>query len=624
MALEIVLRLDIAQESRPLSTEEQSLRDKLKRRILGLAVVERARKKQSSRLCNLKFGDANTRFFHRRANARCRKNFIYRIRKDQGWAYSHQDKAAEIQAFFGELLARPRPWQVDLMWDSIAIQQHDLSSLDEAFTDQEIKRSIDLLPGDKAPGPDGYTGAFFKSCWDIIKDDLMSTANAFHDLRCLNLQLINSANLILIPKKEGADAVCDFRPISLIHSFIKIITKTLALRLAPRMNEIISSCQSAFIKKRSIHDIFMTVRNQIRRYQRNKTPSLFLKLDIAKAFDSVRWEYLLMLLQHLGFPTRWRDWIAAILSTSTSRVFINGVPNPPLRHGRGLRQGDPLSPLLFVIAIDPLQKLLGAATELGLLSKLRGRASNLRISLYADDAAIFIAPTKKDVEALMRLLDLFGQASGLVMNFHKSSVIPIRCNGIDLSSILESIPARRATFPTKYLGLPLSNSRLQKVAFQFLIDKILGKLNSWNGRILTAAGHLTLVKSVITSQAVYLLSSLRAPKDLMKCVDAKQRHFLWAGMERLTGGKCKVNWIRSARPKACRGLGILHLARFARALRLRWLWQEWPSHSSASSPFDSNCTTTDRLLFCGSDNANSGRWCACFLLEQPMVARAKS
>ncbi|WVZ87439.1 hypothetical protein U9M48_034075 [Paspalum notatum var. saurae] len=307
----------------------------------------------------------------------------------------------------------------------------------------------------------------------------------------------------------------------------------------------------------------MTVRNQIRHYQRNKTPSLFLKLDIAKAFDSVRWEYLLMLLQHLGFPTR---------------------------HGRGLRQGDPLSPLLFVIAIDPLQKLLGAATELGLLSKLRGRASNLRISSMQ-----------------MTLQSSCTNEEGrLVTNFHKSSVIPIRCNGIDLSSVLESIPARRATFPTKYLGLPLSNSRLQKVDFQFLIDKILGKLNSWNGRNLTAAGRLTLVKSVITSQAVYLLSSLRVPKDLMKCVDAKRHHFLWAGMERLTGGKCKVNWIRSARPKACGGLGILHLARFARALRLRWLWQEWSSHSSASSPSDSNCTTTDRLLFAAATTLTVG------------------
>jgi hypothetical protein len=157
----------------------------------------------------------------------------------------------------------------------------------------------------------------------------MEVVKVFHDLRCMNLQLINSTNIILLPKKDGAEAVDDFRPISLIHSFVKIITKTLALRLAPHMHEIVSPCQSAFIKKRTIQDNFMAVRSGMRRYQRMNIPSLFLKLDIVKAFDSVRWEYLLSLLQHLGFPSRWRDWIAAILSTSTSRVFVNRVPNPP-------------------------------------------------------------------------------------------------------------------------------------------------------------------------------------------------------------------------------------------------------------------------------------------------------
>ena len=110
---------------------------------------------------------------------------------------------------------------------------------------------------------------------DIIKHDIMEAANAFHSLRSSNLQLINSANIILIPKKDGADTVGDFRPISLIHSFVKIITKALALRLQRFMPSIVSSCHSAFIKTRSIHDNFMAVRTMARRFHRNKTPALF-------------------------------------------------------------------------------------------------------------------------------------------------------------------------------------------------------------------------------------------------------------------------------------------------------------------------------------------------------------
>jgi hypothetical protein len=257
MALEVILRLDLAQENRQLSPAESSLRNKLKQHIIGLAVVERARRRQNSRLTTLKLGDANTRFFHHRATSRRRKNFIQKLKKEHGWAITHEDKSLEVQSFFQSTMQRPQPRQVEINYGIFNSQRYNLSSLDMPFTEAEIKKSIDLLPADKAPGPDGFTGTFFKSCWDIIKHDVMEAVKAFHDLRCMNLQLINSANIILLPKKEGAEAVGDFRPISLIHSFVKIITKTLALRLAPHMHEIVSPCQSAFIKKRTIQDNFM-------------------------------------------------------------------------------------------------------------------------------------------------------------------------------------------------------------------------------------------------------------------------------------------------------------------------------------------------------------------------------
>jgi hypothetical protein len=149
-----------------------------------------------------------------------------------------------------------------------------------------------MLQG-KALGLDGFTGLFFRKCWQIIWRNILAVVQAFYDLRCHDLNLLNKANIILLPKKESAKDVRDFCPISLIHAIGKIITKVLALRLAPLMGQVISTSQSAFIKKRSIHDKFLYVRNLTRRFHRTKMPALLLKLDISKAFDLVRWDYLL-------------------------------------------------------------------------------------------------------------------------------------------------------------------------------------------------------------------------------------------------------------------------------------------------------------------------------------------
>ena len=111
------------------------------------------------------------------------------------------------------------------------------------------------MPGEKARGPDGFTGVFFKKSWEIIKEDAMSVINLFGSLHVDNLHWLNSANITLLPKKDGAEGIPDFRPISLIHAITKVIAKVHALRLGPLMNDLVSNAQSAFIKKRRIHDI---------------------------------------------------------------------------------------------------------------------------------------------------------------------------------------------------------------------------------------------------------------------------------------------------------------------------------------------------------------------------------
>jgi hypothetical protein len=335
-ALLVILHFDMAQDERQLFPEELELRARLKRKVIALAVVERARKKQSSRIANLKEGDANTKFFHLRVNARRRKNHIHRLKHNNGWVTGHDEKEKVIFDHFKSVMGRGDPSSHDFNWAELNLTSPNLQGLGEPITEDEVKVAIAQMPGDKAPGPDGFTGSFFKRCWETIKGDVMAVVHLFGNLHAENFHWLNSANIALLPKKEGAEEISDYRPISLIHAIAKILSKTLANRLGPLMDELVSNAQSAFIKKRSIHDNFLYVKNLATRYHRNKTPTLLFKLDIRKAFDSVRWGYLVDLLEKRGFPARFRNWILALLSTASSRVLLNGVAGLPIKHGRGL------------------------------------------------------------------------------------------------------------------------------------------------------------------------------------------------------------------------------------------------------------------------------------------------
>ena len=141
---------------------------------------------------------------------------------------------------------------------------------------------------DVAPGPNGFIAKFFRSCWDIIKEDLCATLHYFYNLHGQHLKMLNSAHIVLIPKSAEALKIGDYRPISLTSSIAKIISKVLATRLSQSLSSLVSRNQSAFIRKRSIHDNFLYTQNTIRHLHKTNQPALFLKLDITKAFDSVR------------------------------------------------------------------------------------------------------------------------------------------------------------------------------------------------------------------------------------------------------------------------------------------------------------------------------------------------
>jgi hypothetical protein len=277
------------------------VRRQLKQHILGLASLERTIARTRSKLNWLKEGDANTAYFQHHARYIKKKNFIAKLKVADRVLTDQEEKKQAVWNFYNNLLGMSGQREFTLDLQAFHRPAIDLSDLEQAVTEEEVWATIKSLPSDKAPGPDGYTGRFYKLAWEVIKSDLMAAVSRLMQGDVSWLFLLNSAYVTLLPKMADAMEVKDFRPISLVHSFAKIVTKLLANRLAMKLSSLVSCDQSAFVKGRCILDNFMLVQEMAKALHRQKEPRLLLKLDISKAFDSVSWPFLLEVLQHLGF-----------------------------------------------------------------------------------------------------------------------------------------------------------------------------------------------------------------------------------------------------------------------------------------------------------------------------------
>lgn len=578
IANEVILRFDEAQEHRSLSEEERKLRAFLKGKCLALASLEITRLRQRARIRDIQEGDANTKYFHMKANSRRRKHLIPILKHNDRAATTTDDKLELAEDYFSEVLGTAPRRQRMLNLDAIpfrSLSPSQVRDLEAPFSREEVRKVVMDMPSDRAPGPDGFSGLFFKLCWDVIANDLLAALKQLHDGRFHSFRRLNGSILTLLPKKENPLDIKEFRPISLIHGISKIFTKLLASRLAPLLPSLISHAQSAFVQTRSIHENFKLVANAAKFLHRKKKSAVLMKIDISKAFDTLSWEFLIEILKRRGFSERWCMWICGILATAYTRILINGQRGRPINLARGVCQGDPLSPSLFILAMDSLYAILQWASEHALLADLGMHHNTPRVSIYADDAVLFFSPKLNDLEVIKTVLNLFANASGLSVNLQKSSITCIRCDEDVATMVANHFRCTRKDFPITYLGLPLTTGRLRRADILPLIDKYSSKLKGWKPRFLYTSGRLTLTRSVLMALPLHLLSVLPLPQWALDIINRRCRGFVWKGEEDVNGGHCLLPWSRVCRPTQVGGLGILNLRLFGTALRCRWPWLQW-------------------------------------------------
>jgi hypothetical protein len=416
----------------------------------------------------------------------------------------------KVVQFYTSLYQEPEVWRpkVDgLAFDSIS--EDDKFWLERPFEKEEIIKALKEMKGDKAPGSDGFTMAFYLHCWRVVEADLLAVFADFHYQGELEKSL-NASFIALISKKANASNIRDFRPISLVGSVYKLVSKVLVVRLKSVLDKVISESQNAFVGGRQMLDSVLIANECLDSHVKIGVPGVLCKLDIEKAYDHVNWESLLYLLSRMGFGDKWRNWIGVCISTIRFSVLMNGSPAGFFPSTRGLRQGDPLSPLLFILVMEVLSRLLQKTVDGGFIRGFKvgsEERTGLAIShlLYVDDTIMFYDTDREQLLYIRLVLTCFEAITGLKVNLGKSEMVPVGNVG-NVGDLAEILCCKVGSLPMQYLGMPLGASFKAKSVWNPILEKMKRRLARWKLLYLSKGGRLTLLKSTLSSLPTYYLS----------------------------------------------------------------------------------------------------------------------
>ena len=518
--------------------------------------------KQKSRLQWLEVGDKNSRYFHMSIKARRNRKRIFILEKLDGKFTSTCDEAKEEAIrYFKSLLGTPPDHTypgIDMLKSLVnkRVPEGLKVDLDRLPQDIEIKNVLFSMNSDKAPGPDGFNAHFFKDSWALIGPDFVSAVKEFFTSGEL-LKVFNNTLIALIPKVPNPSKMGDFRPISCCNTIYKCISKIIANRLQLVLPDMIDQAQSAFVKGRKIRDNVLLAQDLLRDYHKlSGKPRVAAKVDIMKAYDSVSWEFLTDILDVLDFPPNIKKWILACITSPKYSINFNGESVGYFDGARGLRQGDPMSPYLFVLVMDTFSQLLHHNIRNGSF-KYHWKCDRLHIShlCFADDLLILFNGDAESASLIRQSLDQFFLLTGLQANNGKSCLFFSNVDNNMVDQILTTLNFVKGQLPIRYLGVPLITSKLKKQDCEELVHKICARITSWKSKFLSYAGRAQLIVSVLTGIQQYWSGMFVLPKSILKLVNQILSRFLWAGKTD-NSHTAKIAWNIVCRPKKVGGLGI--------------------------------------------------------------------
>lgn len=557
--------------SQPNDGGIQELVGRLRQSANALSEAERLFYSQQAKWAYLINADKGTKFFHDLAKRHAKRNFIAAVRLADGSLSSSPGQVVDaFVSHYKALLGSFHP--VDPI--DLSVLQHGPMVTDDLvhglqcdISRLEIKEALFSIGDDKSPGPDGYSALFFKSTWDVIGDDFSQAVGEFFHTGHL-LKQINHSVIVQVPKRAHADSVNDYRPISCCNVTYKVISKILANRLAKVLDPLVDKAQSAFIKGRSMVDCIHLSQELLRKYNRKRvSPRCCIKIDLRKAYDTVSWDFLRQVLQGLGFPNQFVGWIMECVTTAAYSISLNGCLHDFFKGKRGLRQGDPLSPYLFVLCLEYLSRLINLATTNSDFN-FHPKCGHLGIThlAFADDVILFSRGDIPSVSILMDCLQVFRSKSGLAVSADKSSLFSAGINVQIFQQIKVITGFSTGSMPFRYLGVPLAAEKLKVLHYGPLTNQISECIKAWAGLSLSYAGRAQLIQAVLQGIQCFWLSIMPIPNAVIQKVVGMCRAYLWQSKFPL------VAWREVCLPKSEGGLGFRDLLTWNFALLARTLW----------------------------------------------------
>ncbi|XP_074309059.1 uncharacterized protein LOC141643690 [Silene latifolia] len=422
-----------------------------------LATAKEEFLRQKAKCAWAKDGDVNSAMFHRLIKKRQLHNKVLQIQDAAGVVCKEpEDILNAFLSYYKQLLGSSAG-------SANVIQHTNGPTVDcqlwekmcKIPTEEEVKNVILSIPDEKSPGPDSFTSKFFKTSWSTIKDDL-------------------------------CEAVTDF------FNSGQLLKQLLCERIAEVLPSIFNPAQSAFIKGRSILGNILITQDLVRLYSRKSAfPRCLMKIDLRKAYDSIEWNCVKQILVGLNFPPKLIELIMQCISTTSYSICLNGHTHGYFKGERGLRQGDPISPLIFTLCMEYLSRLIEKSVSLPRF-KFHPLCKSLKLThlMFADDLLIFCKGDLKSITILMETFNVFSAATGLNISNEKSDIY---LNGVDQeveNNILRTTGFRKGSLPFKYLGVCISHKRISRIDCNILVDKMITRIRGWNKRKISYSGRI--------------------------------------------------------------------------------------------------------------------------------------